>query len=376
MFGRRNGALALHEPEFAGNEWNYVKECIDTRWVSSAGPFVDRFEREMAARTGAAYAVAVVNGTAALHVSLLLAGVKEGDEVLIPSLTFVATANAVSYCGAIPHFVDISGTTLGMDAGAMETYLNDIVHFDSEGEPRNRITGNRIKAVVPMHTFGHPMDLDPLMELCLRYRLELVEDAAESLGSTYKGRHTGTFGRLGAFSFNGNKIITTGGGGAIVTNDAELAKMAKHLTTTAKLPHRWTYMHDQVGYNYRMPNLNAALGCAQLENLDQAIADKRAVAERYVERFSSMPGLRLMTEPVDCRSNYWLNALILDQPDPAMRDRILQQTNDAGFQTRPIWVPMHRLPMFEHAPRMPLPVTQRMEDAVINVPSSQGLIHC
>ncbi|MFB9276297.1 LegC family aminotransferase [Cohnella cellulosilytica] len=374
-FPRRGRMLALHEPRFSGNEWDYVKECIDTGWVSSAGAFVDRFERELAEYTGAGYAVSVVNGTAALHMSLLLAGVKEGDEVLIPSLTFVATANAVSYCGAIPHFVDVTETTLGMDGTELERYLYDIVQFDAKGDVRNRVTGNRIKAVVPMHTFGHPVDLEALVELCDKYRLVLIEDAAESLGSIYKGKHTGIFGKIGAISFNGNKIVTTGGGGAIVTNDAELARKAKHLTTTAKLPHRWEFHHDQIGFNYRMPNLNAALGCAQLERLNETIADKRIVTERYKELIQGIEGVRLMEEPEYCRSNYWLNAIILDKPNVKLRDQILVQTNKAGFQTRPIWTPMHRLPMFGHHPRMTLTVTERLEHSVINIPSSQGLMY-
>ena len=369
----RQEPIALHEPTFVGREWEYVKECLDTGWVSSAGPYVERFERELAAWTGIPYVVAVVNGTAALHVCLLLAGVQPGDEVLVPSLTFVATANAVRYCGAFPHFVDVSPTTFGMDPDVLSAYLQEIARMEN-GALINRVTGRRISAVVPMHTFGHPVDLEPLLALCERYRLPLVEDAAESLGSFYRGRHTGSFGLLGAFSFNGNKIVTTGGGGAIVTSDAGLAKAARHLTTTAKRPHPWAFWHDQVGFNYRLPNLNAALGCAQLEQLDRLLDNKRKLYERYRRSFAAVQGVRVLQEPPYARSNYWLNAIVLDKPDPQQRDEVLQATHDVGFLTRPVWTPMHRLPMFAECPRMPLPVTERLEHAVINVPSSPGLV--
>ena len=370
----RKDPIALHEPAFSGREWEYVKECLDSGWVSSAGRFVERFERELAELTGIPHVVAVVNGTAALHVCLLLAGVRPGDEVLVPSLTFVATANAVRYCGAIPHFVDVSPVTLGMDADTLSAYLNEIVQTGLDGTVINRATGRRIAAVVPMHTFGHPVDLEPLLALCERYRLPMVEDAAESLGSLYRGRHTGSFGLLGAFSFNGNKIVTTGGGGAIVTSDAELAKAARHLTTTAKRPHPWAFWHDQVGFNYRMPNLNAALGCAQLEQLDRLLDNKRKLYERYRRFFADVQGVRVLQEPPYARSNYWLNAILLEKPDLRQRDEVLQATHDAGFLTRPVWTPLHKLPMYTDCPRMPLPVTEQLEQAVINVPSSPWLV--
>jgi len=370
----RKDPIALHEPAFSGREWEYVKECLDSGWVSSAGRFVERFERELAELTGIPHVVAVVNGTAALHVCLLLAGVRPGDEVLVPSLTFVATANAVRYCGAIPHFVDVSPVTLGMDADTLSAYLNEIVQTGPDGTVINRATGRRIAAVVPMHTFGHPVDLEPLLALCERYRLPMVEDAAESLGSLYRGRHTGSFGLLGAFSFNGNKIVTTGGGGAIVTSDAELAKAARHLTTTAKRPHPWAFWHDQVGFNYRMPNLNAALGCAQLEQLDRLLDNKRKLYERYRRFFADVQGVRVLQEPPYARSNYWLNAILLEKPDLRQRDEVLQATHDAGFLTRPVWTPLHKLPMYTDCPRMPLPVTEQLEQAVINVPSSPWLV--
>ena len=293
---KSTAGVALHEPRFSGNEWAYVKECLDTGWVSSVGKFVDRFEAQLAEYTGAKRAIAVVNGTAALHVCLLLVGVQPGDEVIVPALTFVATANAVTYCGAIPHFADSEFKTLGLDPDKLDVYLQKIGEVRSDG-CYNKQTGRRIKAVVPMHTFGHPVDLDSLIEVSARYRLELVEDAAESLGSFYKGRHTGNWGRVSALSFNGNKIITTGGGGAILTNDEELGLRAKHLTTTARVPHAWELSHDMVGYNYRLPNINAALGCAQLEQLPSFLKQKRALAERYKAAFDEVKGVTFFTEP-------------------------------------------------------------------------------
>jgi perosamine synthetase len=277
----RAGSVALHEPEFRGNEWAYLRECLDTGWVSSVGKFVDRFEAMLVEATGAKHAIAVVNGTAALHACLLLAGVQRHDEVLIPTLTFIATANAVSYIGAVPHFVDSTTRTLGVDAEKLEAHLRAIAEV-RDGACRNRATDAVIRALVPMHTFGHPADLDELAALCERWKLVLVEDAAESLGSRYKGRHTGTVGRVAALSFNGNKPVTTGGGGAILTDDPALAKRAKHLTTTARVAHRWSFLHDEVGYNYRLPNLNAALGCAQLERFPDILARKRLLAARYI----------------------------------------------------------------------------------------------
>jgi len=373
-FPKRSGSVALHEPNFTGNEWNYVKECIDTGWVSSAGKYVDKFENDLAEFTGAPYAVAVVNGTAALHISLLLAGVEAGQEVIIPSLTFVATPNAVSYCGAIPHFAEVSSETLGLDPELLDAYLRDITTVNANGETVNKQTNRVISAVVPMHTFGHPADLDALLEVCERYKLTLVEDAAESLGSYYKSRHTGTYGLLGAFSFNGNKIVTTGGGGAIVTTDKELARQAKHLTTTAKVAHKWAFWHDHVGYNYRMPNLNAALGCAQLERLSGMISEKRNLAHAYRELFRKVDEVRIQAEPAHSTSNYWLNALILKQPDSDELERILGAAHEAGFLLRPIWTPMHKLPMYRSSPSMPLPVTEMLEKSVVNLPSGSDLV--
>lgn len=366
------GGVALHEPEFAGNEWQYVKECLDSGWVSSVGSYVDRFEAMLAEMTGARRAVAMVNGTAALQICLQLVGVRRDDEVLVPALTFVATANAVSYCGAIPHFVDVEDRTLGLDPGKLDAYLREIAEV-KEGECRNRQTGRRIRAVVPMHTFGHPVDLDPLLELCERYRLELVEDAAESLGSFYRGRHTGTFGKVAALSFNGNKIVTTGGGGALLTNDEELGRLAKHLTTTAKVPHRWEFNHDMVGYNYRLPNLNAALGCAQLERMPDFLRAKRALSQAYTGAFAAVPGVSIFQEPDFARSNYWLNVLLLDPAQAALRDEVLRATNDAGFMTRPAWTLLSRLPMYAAAPRMGLEISASLESRIINIPSTPSL---
>lgn len=364
--------IALHEPSFQGNEWFYVKECLDTGWVSSVGKYVDKFEEMLKEFTGTKRAVAVVNGTAALHICLKLVGVERDDEVMIPALSFIATANAVAYCGAIPHFVDSSEETLGLDPVKLDEYLQEIavVH---DYACYNKQTGRRIKAVVPMHTFGHPVELDKLVDVCERYHLELIEDAAESLGSYYKGRHTGNWGRVSALSFNGNKIMTTGGGGAIITNDESLGQLAKHLTTTAKQPHAWEFVHDQVGYNYRMPNINAALGCAQLEQLPAFLAQKRALAHVYQDRFSDVEGVSFITEPNYCTSNYWLNTIRLKPEWSHLRDDILRLTNEHGLMTRPVWRLLSSLPMYEQAPRMDLTVALNLESSIVNIPSSSNL---
>jgi perosamine synthetase len=344
--------VALHEPVFEGDEWRNVKDCLDTGWVSSVGAYVDRFEAELGEQAGG-YAVAVVNGTAALHAAMLLAGVEPDDEVLVPALTFIATANAVSYCGAVPHFVDSDPRTLGVDPEPLGRYLAECAETRGGGL-WNRRTGRRIRAIVPMHTFGHPIDMDALLEVAARFHVAVVEDAAESLGSTYKGRPTGTLAPIGALSFNGNKIITTGGGGAVVTRDRKTAERAKHLTTTARLPHRWSFIHDQVGYNYRLPNLNAALGCAQLASLPALVRRKRALADRYAKAFAGVKGARIFREPEFAASNYWLNVLLLDEAAAGKRDEILDRTNAGGVHTRPVWTPMHKLPMYAECPRMEL----------------------
>ena len=366
------GPVALHEPHFAGNEWIYLKECLDSTYVSSVGRFVDRFEADLATYTGAKYAVAVVNGTAALHVALRLAGVQPGDEVLIPALTFVATANAVSYCGAVPHFVDSEERTLGLDPRALREYLTSVAERRA-GTCVHRQTGQVIRAVVPVHAFGHPVDIDGLLAVVHDFHLVMIEDAAESLGSFYQGVHTGTSGLMGTLSFNGNKTITTGGGGAILTNDAQVARRAKHLTTTARVSHRWEYRHDEVGYNYRLPNLNAALGCAQLEQLPGLLDAKRRLYERYAKAFAAVSGVHLLAEPEGCRSNYWLQTLLLEKQCAGEREVILTVSNDAGIMTRPIWILNHRLPAFHASPRMPLSVAESLEQRVVNVPSSAQL---
>ena len=364
--------IALHEPSFGGNEWSYVKECIDTGWVSSVGKYVDLFEHQLAEYTGVKRAVAIVNGTSALHICLKLVGVEQNDEVLMPALTFIATANALTYCGAIPHFVDSEEQSLGIDPIKLRHYLQDIAEVRNN-TCYNKITQRRIKAVVPMHTFGHPVDLDELIDVCEEFFIELVEDAAESLGSYYKGRHTGNWGRVSALSFNGNKVITTGGGGAILTNDIELGKLAKHLTTQAKLPHRWNFAHDMVGYNYRMPNINAALGCAQLEQLPGFLEKKRQLAHRYQTLFSEVKGVKVVKEPDDTHSNYWLNAVLLAPEHAAKRDELLALTNDCGIMTRPVWNLMYTLPMFTQCPRMNCQVAESIAARLINIPSSANL---
>ena len=366
------GAVALHEPYFGGNEWQYLKDCLDSTFVSSVGKYVDRFEVELAAYTGARHAIAVMNGTAALHIALQLAGVRASDEVLTPALTFVATTNAIAYCNAIPHFVESEERTLGLDAQALRDYLTSIAERRG-GVCVNRQTGRVIRAIVPMHTFGHPGDIDGLLGVARDFGLVMVEDAAESLGSLYRGLQTGTFGKLGTLSFNGNKTITTGGGGAILTNDPQLARHAKHLTTTAKVPHRWEYRHDEIGYNYRLPNLNAALGCAQLEQLPKLLAAKRRLYGRYRAAFDGMPEVRLVGEPEGCRSNFWLQTLVLDASLSGERDQVLAATNDAGVMTRPIWILNHRLPAFQDCPRMPLDVAESLEHRIVNIPSSAQL---
>jgi perosamine synthetase len=365
--------VSLHEPSFTGNEWLYLKECLDSTFVSSVGKFVDRFEADLAEYTGAKHVVAVVNGTAALHIALKLAGVKAGDEVLIPALTFVATANAVTYCGASPHFVDSEQRTLGVDAAKLRDYLVSQTEQHS-GQCVNAKTGKVIRALVPMHTFGHPVDLNGLLAVAHDFNLVVVEDAAESLGSYYHGQHTGTFGKMGTLSFNGNKTITTGGGGAILTNDEALARHAKHLTTTAKLPHAWSFNHDEIGYNYRLPNLNAALGCAQLEKLPEKLAQKRALLERYKLAFAAVDGLTLMVEPERCQSNYWLQTLVLAVEHAEQRDVLLQATNAAGMMTRPAWTLMHELTGFKDCPRMNLDCAESLSQRLINIPSSSGLV--
>jgi len=369
----RDGApLGLHEPEFGANDRAYVLDAIDSTFVSSVGPYVDRFEKGLADYTGAKRAIAVVNGTAALHIALLVAGVEPGDEVLTPSLTFIATANAISYCGARPLFVDSSDINLGLDPEKLAAGLTETAEIKN-GQCYNRKTGARIAAIVPMHTFGHPVDMDSLLAVAQRWCLPIVEDAAESLGSFYKGKHTGRFGLVGTLSFNGNKVLTTGGGGAIITDDEKIADRIKHLTTTARQKHAWAFMHDAIGYNYRLPNLNAALGFAQLERLAKAVNEKRALAARYKTAFASIPGVRFVDEPPQTQSNFWLNALLLAPDSAQLLTPLLEKTNAAGLGTRPVWTLMHKLPMYATCQRMDVSVAEDLERRLINLPSSPRL---
>lgn len=363
---RTDEFIPLHAPVFAGQERNYVTDTIDSTFVSSVGAYVDRFERDMVAYTGSPRAVAAVNGTAALHIALQLVGVKLGELVITQPLTFVATCNAIAYCGAEPVFVDVDRHTLGLSPVALDAWLSEHARVGEDGLCRTRDTDQVIRACLPMHTFGHPADLDGLVDVCARWHIALVEDAAESLGSFYKGRHTGTFGVIGTLSFNGNKIITTGGGGMVLAGEA-LGTRAKHLTTTAKQPHPYEYVHDEVGYNYRLPNLNAALGCAQLEQLEAFIAIKRTLAARYADHFSGSD-FQFVTEPDGCRSNYWLNAVICDSRE--QRDMLLKATNENGVMTRPIWTLMNHLPIYAHCRKGELTQAEWLEARVVNLPSS------
>lgn len=364
--------IALHEPYFGGQEWEYIKDCLDSGYVSSVGTYVNKFEHALATFTGSKYAACVVNGTAALQICLMLAGVGQGDEVLTPALSFIATANAVCYLNAIPHFVDSEMLSLGVDGEKLDEYLKNIAEL-RDGVCYNKRTDRPIRALIVMHSFGHPVDLEPILKLCSAYGLELIEDAAESLGSYYKNVHTGKFGKLAAVSFNGNKIVTTGGGGAILTDDEDLFMRAKHITTTAKLPHRWAFVHDEVGFNYRMPNINAALGCAQLEQIEEFLLLKRALSDEYRKAFEGMPEISFFTEPPYAKSNYWLNTIVLSQENAQLRDGILDATNQKGLQTRPVWTLMSRLPMFQGCPRMDLTTAEGLEQRIINIPSSARL---
>ena len=359
--------VPLHEPRFSGNEKKYLIDCIDTTYVSYVGQYVTRFEDEIRQLTGAKFAVAVSSGTAALHVALLLAEVTPGDEVITQPLTFVATANAISYCGAQPVFVDVERATMGLDPEKLNDFLINNATLKSDGRCYNKTTGRKIAACVPMHTLGHPVRIDQIMEICQKYHIPVVEDAAEALGSFYKGQHAGTFGDIGILSFNGNKPVTTGGGGMIITNDETLAAKAKHLTTTAKKPHPWEFFHDDVGYNYRMPNINAAVGCAQMECFAGVLENKRATAQIY-NRFFQDAGIAFITEPAHACSNYWLNAIVLK--DRQEREQFLAYSRGKGIQTRPVWKLMPDLSMYRHCQCTPLETAQWLEDRLVNIPSS------
>ena len=361
-----NAFIPLHEPRFVGNEKKYVNECIESTFVSSVGKFVDQFEESVANFTGAKHAIATSSGTAALHIALLMAGVKKNDEVITQPLTFVATCNALSYIGAQPVFVDVDKNTLGLSPEKLEDFLT-INTKQVNGECINKTTKRRIKTVVPMHTFGLPINMHELINVCKKHNINVVEDAAESLGSYFKDKHTGTFGLLGTLSFNGNKTITTGGGGMIITNDESLAKKAKHITTTAKIPHRWDYEHDMTAYNYRLPNLNSALGCAQMENLPSFLSNKRELAEMYKEFFSGQQ-LQFVEENQNTKSNFWLNAIILK--DLEQRNAFLEETNNNNIMTRPIWKLMNNLSMYKNAQTGNLENAEWLEQRVVNIPSS------
>jgi perosamine synthetase len=368
-----SNSASLHEPEFNGNEEKYLHDCLKSSFVSSVGKYVDQFEKSLEDYTNANFAIAVSNGTAALHLSLKLAGVEEGHEVLIPALTFVATANAVTYCHATPHLVDVESLTLGIDPDKLFEYLNSSTKL-RDGKCINKSTGKIISALVPMHTFGHPARMDELIEISKDFGLVVVEDAAESLGSLYKKRHTGTIGKIGALSFNGNKIITTGGGGAILTNNEKIAKHAKHLSTTARIGHKWEFKHDEIGFNYRMPNLNAALGCAQLENLQSKLDSKRVLNNKYVQAFAEFNEVAVFRETIDSKSNYWLNALMLDSGSEKYLNAILEVTNSANIFTRPAWTPLNNLKMYKDLPASDLSCTSNLNKRIINIPSSPSLV--
>ncbi len=368
---KTNDSIPLHAPRFNGHEKQYVNNAIESTFVSSVGEYVDQFEERIKTYTGTAKAVSTVNGTAALHTSFYMAGIKPGDLVVTQALTFVATCNALHHMGAEPIFVDVSLDTLGLCPKATEEYLEENAILNASDQCVHKETGRHIKAVVPMHTFGHPVELDELICICKKWNLSLIEDAAESLGSYYKGKHTGTMGEFGVLSFNGNKIITTGGGGIVLCSLEGAGERAKHITTTAKKPHPYKFFHDEAGFNYRMPNLNAALGCAQIEVLPEYIQQKRAIASKYKEFFKDSE-IQFFQEPKYCESNYWLNAVIC--PDKESRTELLKSTNRKGVMTRPIWTLMHRLPMYENANKGSLTNSEFLENRVVSLPSSPATI--
>lgn len=362
----QEGFIPLHEPRFKGNEKKYLNECIDSGFVSSVGAFVTALEKKAAEYTGAKYAVAAVNGTAAIHIGLHALGVRKDHEVITQAFTFVATGNAISYTGAESIFVDIDPETLGMCPVSLENFLEEHAEV-KDGHCYNKTTGKRIAACVPMHTFGFPCQIDKIVSICEKWSLPVLEDSAESLGSYYQEKHTGTFGKIGAISFNGNKIATAGGGGILITNDEETAKYLKHITTTAKIPHAWEYVHDEVAYNYRMPNINAALLLAQFEQMPQFLKEKRAVAEQYQIFFNNLP-IHCYRESKNSRSNYWLNAIEFESA--IERDLFLKESNEKGVMTRPPWKPLHLLEMFNKCQKTNLKITEDLAKRIVNIPSS------
>ncbi len=359
-------SISLHEPRFFGNEKRYLNECIDSTFVSSVGKFVTRFEEEFADYVGSKYAIACVNGTSALHAALKVAGVVQGDEVLTQALSFIATSNAICYCGAEPLFLDVDKTTLGLSAKALQAFLEEYCVVQN-GQCKNKKSGKIIKACLPMHTFGHPCEIDTIASLCEAWHITLIEDSAESLGSFYKKRHTGTFGKMGVFSFNGNKIITSGGGGAIVTDDETLAKHLRHITTTAKVAHSWEYIHDEIGFNYRMPNINAALLVAQMEQLERILADKRALAQEYKKFFENFDDITFIQEPQEAQSNYWLNAISFE--NQKQRDAFLEFSNKNGVMSRPVWKILSELTMFCECYNDGLKNSKELQGKIVNIPS-------
>jgi perosamine synthetase len=364
-----NGNHHLHEPLFFGNEVRYLKKTISTNSVSSIGNYVKQFEEKIKKITKSKFAIAVVNGTAALHISLKVAGVKNEDEVLVPALTFIGTANAIVYCGGTPHFIDSESDTMGIDTQKLEKYLNQIVVF-KKGLAINKFTQKNIKAILPVHVFGHPCKIDEIIRIAKKFNLIVIEDAAEALGSYYKKKHLGTFGIAGCLSFNGNKIATTGGGGAVITNNRIFAKKIRHLSTTAKLEHKWEYIHDQIGYNMRMPNLNAALGLAQLQKLKKFLTSKRKLFDSYLLVFSKIQDIDIFKEKKNCKSNYWLNAIFLKKNFFNLKEKILRLANQNNIFIRPTWRPLHKLKPFRNMPRMNLNGTNKIYNSCINLPSS------
>ena len=363
----------LHEPEFKGNEKKYLNDCIDSTYVSSVGEYVNLFENKLADFTNSNFVIATTNGTAALHLALVVAGITRGDEVLVPSLTFVATANAVSYCGASPHFVDVDHDSLGIDPIKLYEYLKNTTILKG-GKCTNKFTGRPISALIPMHTFGYPAKMAAILEIGKVFKIQIVEDAAESLGSYYKSKHTGTLGKLGAISFNGNKIITTGGGGAILTNDKKMAELARHLATTARVKHKWEFEHDSIGFNYRLPNLNAALGCGQLEALQEKLADKAKLHSKYKFAFERIDGVKLFEGIPDTKNNHWLNVLILSNTTENILEETLSDLNEAGISSRPAWNPLHKNSAYKNAQHSDLSTTEELSKRIINIPSSPQLL--
>jgi perosamine synthetase len=364
----------LHEPIFDKNEIEILKKCINSGYVSTSGNFVEKFEKKITKLTKSKYAVAVVNGTAALEIALKVSDIKLGDEVLVPSITFVGTANAVSLVNAIPHFIDSDLNNLGICLNSLEAHLKKISRFNSNRELINKYTGRKIKAIIPVHIYGNIIDMDRLNYISKRYKLTVIEDAAEALGSYYKLRHAGTFGNMGIISFNGNKPITTGGGGAIITDKKKLALKAMHLSTICKIRHPWNYYHDSIGWNYRMPSLNASLGCAQINKVKKIISLKRKLANIYHQNFKNSKGFSIISEPENCKSNYWLNVIRLNKENTKNRNKIINYLIKKGYQCRPIWEPLHNLPMYKNCPRARLVNAEKIKKQIITIPSSPKLI--